>query len=302
MMEYGILFFFAQRGDSVNPAPPDWPEAFPEAGFGPFFRVREAGRALTCGGTGSYCLFGPFRRDFTRRRPPEDCFRADAPDNGLPGRTMLAILDYKAGNQTSVRRALDHLGIPCAITADPAVVDGAAGVIFPGVGAAGQAMRHLQDSGLDAVLRNVVSSGRPLLGICLGCQIMVERSEENDTRTLGLVEGRCVRFDERLEEGGAPIRIPHMGWNTLSRKQESPILKDIPESAAFYFVHSYYVETAPEKVIATSAYGTEFCAVYGQDGLWAIQFHPEKSGRPGLKILSNFYEWCMARHAGGRAC
>ena len=195
---------------------------------------------------------------------------------------MLAILDYKAGNQTSVRRALDHLGIPCVITADPAVVDSAAGVIFPGVGAAGQAMRHLQDSGLDAVLRNVVSSGRPLLGICLGCQIMVAHSDENDTPTLGLVEGRCVRFDEHLEEGGAPIRIPHMGWNTISRKQESPILKDVPADAAFYFVHGYYVETAPEKVIATSCYGTEFCAVYGQDGLWAIQFHPEKSGRPGM--------------------
>ena len=149
---------------------------------------------------------------------------------------MLAILDYKAGNQTSVRRALDHLGIPCVITADPAVVDSAAGVIFPGVGAAGQAMRHLQDSGLDAVLRNVVSSGRPLLGICLGCQIMVAHSDENDTPTLGLVEGRCVRFDEHLEEGGAPIRIPHMGWNTISRKQESPILKDVPADAAFYFV------------------------------------------------------------------
>ena len=215
---------------------------------------------------------------------------------------MLAILDYKAGNQTSVRRALDHLGIPCVITADPAVVDSAAGVIFPGVGAAGQAMRHLQDSGLDAVLRNVVSSGRPLLGICLGCQIMVAHSDENDTPTLGLVEGRCVRFDEHLEEGGAPIRIPHMGWNTISRKQESPILKDVPADAAFYFVHGYYVETAPEKVIATSCCGTEFCAVYGQDGLWAIQFHPEKSGRPGLKILSNFYEWCMARSAGGRVC
>ena len=184
---------------------------------------------------------------------------------------MLAILDYKAGNQTSVRRALDHLGIPCVITADPAVVDSAAGVIFPG-------------------------------GICLGCQIMVAHSDENDTPTLGLVEGRCVRFDEHLEEGGAPIRIPHMGWNTISRKQESPILKDVPADAAFYFVHGYYVETAPEKVIATSRYGTEFCAVYGQDGLWAIQFHPEKSGRPGLKILSNFYEWCMARSAGGRVC
>ena len=206
---------------------------------------------------------------------------------------MLAILDYKAGNQTSVRRALDHLGIPCVITADPAVVDSAAGVIFPGVGAAGQAMRHLQDSGLDAVLRNVVSSGRPLLGICLGCQIMVAHSDENDTPTLGLVEGRCVRFDEHLEEGGAPIRIPHMGWNSLNvKKPDDPLFRGIPAEARFYFVHSYYVKPDPSLVLATTDYGMEFCSAYGGNGLWAVQFHPEKSGRFGLAILRNFYDYC----------
>lgn len=131
---------------------------------------------------------------------------------------MLVILGYKAGNQTSMRRALDHLGIPCVITVDPAVMDNAAGVILPGVGAARQAMCHLQDSGLDAMLCNVVSSGRPLLGICLSCQIMAAHSDENDTPTLGLVEGRYMRFDEHLEEGGAPIRIPHMGWNVIFHK------------------------------------------------------------------------------------
>ena len=214
---------------------------------------------------------------------------------------MLAILDYKAGNQTSVRRALEHLGIPCVITADPAIVESAAGVIFPGVGVAGQAMRQLGESGLDAVLRDVVASGRPLLGICLGCQIMLDRSDENDTPTLGLVRGECVRFDEgMLDEAGVPIRIPHMGWNTLLHRRPSVLFDGIPEDAAFYFVHSYYVRTAPEKVIAVSAYGTEFCAAYGQDGLWAVQFHPEKSGRPGLRLLSNFYAWCRER--GGRTC
>lgn len=120
---------------------------------------------------------------------------------------MLAILDYKAGNQTSVRRALDHLGIPCVITADPAVVDSAAGVIFPGVGAAGQAMRHLQDSGLDAVLRNVVSSGRPLLGICLGCQIMVAHSDENDHAD-PRPRGRPLRAFRRAP-GGRRGAYPH---------------------------------------------------------------------------------------------
>lgn len=214
---------------------------------------------------------------------------------------MLAILDYKAGNQTSVRRALDHLGIPCAITADPARIESAAGVVFPGVGAAGQAMGQLRNSGLDEVLRGLVAAGRPLLGICLGCQIMLERSEENDAATLGLVPGRCVRFDETLteEDGGVNrrIRIPHMGWNTLIRKRESPLFAGVPPDAAFYFVHSYYVVTPPENVIATSIHGMEFCAAYGRDGLWAVQFHPEKSGKPGLRLLANFYTWCAGRTA-----
>ncbi len=214
---------------------------------------------------------------------------------------MLAILDYKAGNQTSVRRALEHLGIPCTITADPARIESAAGVIFPGVGAAGQAMHQLQESGLDAVLRNVVATGRPLLGICLGCQIMLDHSAENDTQTLGLMRGECVRFDEGMkDECGVPIRIPHMGWNTLVHRHASILFEGIPEDAAFYFVHSYYVRPAPEKVIAVSTYGTEFCAVCGQDGLWAVQFHPEKSGRPGLRLLTNFYAWC--RNKGEYMC
>ncbi len=207
---------------------------------------------------------------------------------------MLAILDYKAGNQTSVRRALDHLGIPCSVTADPARIESAAGVIFPGVGAAGQAMNHLRESGLGEVLLRHVAAGRPLLGICLGCQIMMEYSEENETPTLGLTPGRCVRFANDLtDEDGRPLRIPHMGWNTLARRKESPLLAGVPADAAFYFVHSYYVETAPEHVIASSIYGVEFCAVHGRDGLWAVQFHPEKSGAPGLHLLSNFYAWCV---------
>ena len=201
---------------------------------------------------------------------------------------MLAILDYKAGNQTSVRRALDHLGIPCAITADPAVVDSADGVIFPGVGAAGQAMRHLQDSGLDAVLRNLVSSGRPLLGICLGCQIMVAHSDENDTPTLGLVEGRCVRFDERLEEGGAPIRIPHMGWNTIS-PTESDLFRGFTIEEFVYFVHSFYVPVN-DCTAAVTDYILPFSAALHKDNFYATQFHPEKSGSVGERILQNFLD------------
>jgi glutamine amidotransferase len=208
---------------------------------------------------------------------------------------MLAILEYKAGNQTSVCRALNALGIPSVVTADPALLREAKGLIFPGVGAAGQAMRNLRESGMDLALRDAVAARTPLLGICLGCQVLLDFSDENTTRTLGLVPGCCRRFDPALREqtSGRPIRVPHMGWNGLRHKQRSPLLQGLSQAAQFYFVHSYYVECPPELTIATSVYGREFCAVYGRDGLWACQFHPEKSGTSGLRILKNFYSYCM---------
>ena len=206
---------------------------------------------------------------------------------------MLAILDYKAGNQTSVLRALRSLGIPAEITADPSVILAAEGVIFPGVGAAGQAMNQLISTGMDKVLRAVVAGCKPLLGICLGCQILLERSEENNTETLGIVPGECRRFQPEWRDGGEPIRIPHMGWNTLEVRRPSRLLEGVSPDARFYFVHSYYTVPAPELVIATCRYGVEFTAMYGRPGLWAVQFHPEKSGRPGLALLTNFYRYCQ---------
>ncbi|MBG3875729.1 imidazole glycerol phosphate synthase subunit HisH [Desulfovibrio oxamicus] len=206
---------------------------------------------------------------------------------------MLAILDYKAGNQTSVRRALDHLGIPCVITADPAVIAGAHGVIFPGVGAAGQAMNELLTTGLDKVLKDQVQAGKPLLGICVGCQIMLDYSQENDTRALGIVPGECRLFNAAwTEEDGTPIRVPHMGWNSIVQKRPCELLKGIEPEAEFYFVHSYYPAPPESYVIATCTYGEEFCAIHGGPGLWAVQFHPEKSGRPGLALLRNFHAYC----------
>lgn len=206
---------------------------------------------------------------------------------------MLAILDYKAGNQTSVRRALDHLGIPCAITADPAVIAGASGVIFPGVGAAGQAMNELVSTGLDKVLKAQVQAGKPLLGICVGCQIMLDYSQENDTKALGIVPGECRLFNAGwTEEDGAPIRVPHMGWNRIVQKRPCELLKGIEPEAEFYFVHSYYPAPPEQYVIATCTYGEEFCAIHGGPGMWAVQFHPEKSGRPGLALLRNFHAYC----------
>ena len=206
---------------------------------------------------------------------------------------MLAIIDYKAGNQTSVFRALQGQGIPGVITADPSVLRDASGVIFPGVGAAAQAMGILRETGMGATLADLVQAGKPVFGVCLGCQILLEKSEESDTTTLGILKGECKRFAESLvDEEGYPIIIPHMGWNGLHKIRESRILEGVPEGAEMYFVHSYYTEPDPELVIATTCHGMEFCSIYGKDGLWAAQFHPEKSGPYGLKILRNFYDYC----------
>lgn len=206
---------------------------------------------------------------------------------------MLAIVDYGAGNLTSVARAFAHLDIPAKITADSSEIGAADGIIFPGVGHAGQAMDNLKKSGLDGTLAEAVRSGQPLLGICVGCQILLEKSAETSTPTLGLVQGECRRFERHLtEEDGSRINIPHMGWNRLNRKKDSPLLASIPEDAEFYFVHSYYCRPQEELIIATTDYGLEFCSVYGRDNLWATQFHPEKSGEAGLRLLANFNAWC----------
>jgi len=212
---------------------------------------------------------------------------------------MLAILDYKAGNQTSVRRALDYLGIKAQITADPREMHKAVGVIFPGVGAAGQAMNELTGTGLDDVLRALVQEGKPLLGVCVGCQILLDYSEENDTKALGVIPGECVMFHSALtEEDGQPIRVPHMGWNKVSLKGPCELFAGIDPDSEFYFVHGYYPAPEPQFVLGTTFYGMEFCSVHGRKGLWAVQFHPEKSGRPGLKLLSNFAAYCAgASHA-----
>ena len=205
---------------------------------------------------------------------------------------MLGILDYKAGNQTSVRRALEHLGIPCFISDDPERLSAADGLIFPGVGQAGQAMEQLARRHLDVFLKDI-SGKKPILGICLGCQILLDFSEENDTPLLGILKGRVRRFPDTLVlEDGTRAPVPHMGWNTVKQIRPSPLFHGIPGGAAFYFVHSFYTEPDPDLVIATTSYGRTFCSAYGRDGLFAVQFHPEKSGRPGLTLLNNFHAFC----------
>ena len=203
---------------------------------------------------------------------------------------MLAILDYKAGNQTSVRRALEYLNIPCRIAATAEETKGARGLIFPGVGAARQAMDHLRATNMDRVLAEGVAAGLPILGICLGCQILLEYSEENgNTPTLGHIPGYNRAFDPAWTDGGEPIRIPHMGWNSLRRLRSSALLDGVPDDASAYFVHSYAAPVSADTV-AASDHGGLFSAVVQRGRHCGAQFHPERSAATGARILGNFLE------------
>lgn len=205
---------------------------------------------------------------------------------------MIAIIDYRAGNLTSVARALHYLNQPFRITDDPDVLENASHVIFPGVGAAGEAMAYLRQTGLDQRIRSLVAAGKPLLGICLGTQVIFEYSEENQTECLGIVPGTVRLFPKNLQQQGLPLKIPHMGWNEIVFARPHPVFDNIPEGAAFYFVHSYY--PAPDDadwILCQTEYGLTFCSAVAHGNLVAVQFHPEKSGRPGLKVLENFCHW-----------
>ncbi len=205
---------------------------------------------------------------------------------------MITLVDYKAGNLTSVRRALDHLGVPCQISADPEVVRRADKIIFPGVGAAGAAMGVLRERGLDAALKDAFAAGTPILGICIGCQIILEHSEEDNSGCLGLLAGKTVRFQAQANYQFAPLKIPHIGWNAVSVLRQHPLLNHLRPGDEFYFVHSFYPQPADSsQIYATSDYGGEFPAAIGRDNLFAVQFHTEKSGMVGLKVFENFSNW-----------
>jgi glutamine amidotransferase len=213
---------------------------------------------------------------------------------------MIAIIDYNAGNLASVARAVTHLGFACTVTAEAGAIGSAERVIFPGVGAAGAAMDGLRRTGLDAVIAAQFRAGKPLLGICLGTQVIMGHSVENDTGCLGLVAGRVTAFPPGLTgAGGQALKIPHMGWNRLRQRREHPLLEGIGPADEFYFVHSFFPEPDDEScVVATAAYGIDFAAVLAAGNLVATQFHLEKSGRPGLRMLENFCRWQPAAPEG----
>lgn len=198
---------------------------------------------------------------------------------------MIGIIDYDAGNIKSVEKALQYLGEESVITRDPAALLKADKVILPGVGSFGDAMRNLERFGLVPVIREIAERKIPFLGICLGLQLLFERSEESPgVKGLGLLEGEILRIPAHGE-----LKIPHMGWNSLHLQNGGRLFEKIEENAYVYFVHSYYLKAKdPAIVKAVTEYGTCIHAAVEKDNLFACQFHPEKSGKTGLQILKNF--------------
>lgn len=198
---------------------------------------------------------------------------------------MIAIIDYGMGNLRSVQKALSLLGYAAIITEEPEQVRAADGVILPGVGAFADAMQSLRERGMDKVVKEVIAADQPFLGICLGMQLLLSFSEENNgVEGLGIIPGQVKRLP-------AGMKIPHMGWNDWVIQKDSPLLDSIEAGSHFYFVHSYYV--APddaEFILARTEYTTWFPSIISRGRLFATQFHPEKSGRVGLQLLKNFGE------------
>ena len=203
---------------------------------------------------------------------------------------MIAIVDYKAGNLTSVRLAFDAIAIEAVPTADPAVLARADRIVFPGVGAAASAMANLRATGLIDTLRARIAAGVPFLGICLGTQILLDRSEEDGgVDALGVLPGTVRKFTP----SDPACKIPHMGWNQVRAARPHPLLEGVPDGSDFYFVHSYYPDPADRgDVIGTTDYaGIVFASMIGRGNVAATQFHVEKSGKTGLHVLRNFAQW-----------
>lgn len=197
---------------------------------------------------------------------------------------MIAIVDYGMGNLRSVQKGFEHAGVPDAVvTSDPALVERADGIVLPGVGAFRDAAAHLRDSGLRGLILKAIDERVPFLGICLGMQLLADIGlEDGEWEGLGVLGGTC----ERLPAG---VKVPHIGWNTVAYPRRSRLFEDIAEDTAFYFVHSYRLKPADEGcIIGVAHYGVDFAAAVEREGVWAVQFHPEKSSTAGLALLRNF--------------
>lgn len=200
---------------------------------------------------------------------------------------MVAIIDYGAGNLSSVKKALDYLGAESIITDDKSKIISASHIILPGVGSFGDAMESMRDRDLVDTVKEVAVSGKPFLGICLGLQLLFEGSEESPgVEGLGLLKGKITQIPKNNG-----LKVPHIGWNSVTVRKGDGIFKDIEQNSFFYFVHSFYLtESEGDIAAATTQYGVEIECAVEQGNLFATQFHPEKSGKAGLKLLKCFLE------------
>ena len=210
----------------------------------------------------------------------------------MAGTPNIVVIDYESGNLRSVAKALETAGVSPIVTSDAAVIAKADALILPGVGSGPAAMAALEKRALVQPIRDYANSGRPFLGICLGLQLFLERTEEGDAPCLGIVQGRVNRLPNDLP---ADMKIPHMGWNSVhlrsqdAHQAQHPVLDGVAQDSFFYFVHSYYAQPLDETAVAGSTdYGVTFCSILAKDNLVATQFHPEKSGAAGLRIYRNF--------------
>ena len=197
--------------------------------------------------------------------------------------TNVAIIDYGAGNLRSVAKALESLGANPLVTSDPKEMEAADAIILPGQGACDSAMVALEAHELTDTVKQLINSGQPFFGVCLGLQLLFDSTEEGNADCLGIIPGRVKRFPTGL-------KVPHMGWNTVTLQDiEHPVFVDIPQDSHFYFVHSFYADPDSSSVVAaTTEYGLDFCSAVAQGNLVATQFHPEKSGPMGLRLYANF--------------
>ena len=196
---------------------------------------------------------------------------------------MNVIIDYNVGNLHNLKNALDYSGIECKLVSRADDVKKADRILLPGVGAFAPAMDHLEHSGMLEALREKVQLGTPMLGVCVGAQLLMDNSEEDGSHDgLGWIQGKVIRFNHEL-------KIPQIGWNSVTQQKNNLLFKDVSDEMYFYFVHSYHLEPAnSDQVLGITNYGYDFASVVCKDNLWGVQFHPEKSQNAGLKLLKNF--------------
>jgi len=206
----------------------------------------------------------------------EEGFQAQ---RGLSKIPKIAIIDYGIGNLFSIRCALRKIGLEVAVVSKPGELDGYNGIVLPGVGNFKSGAKNLRHLSMDIV--RFVNNGAPILGICLGMQLLFEKSEESPGEGLSLIRGRVLRLPEN-------VKAPHMGWNTLHILDDNALLDGVSEDDYFYFVHSYYASPSEKVVVAETKYGASFASVVAKKNIFGTQFHPEKSGKPGRKVLRNF--------------